>query len=145
MTGMPVLVGIAALSLPVPGSLPVSLERLASVHLATLTNKSAGGLLHAAGPCTPVITHVSTFTPGQYPNVTIQGRCFGTRGDSYDLRVTDLGPNGTPSELDRATTGTHTWWRACSSWVSCTVSNWTSTSITLASFGGSYGPASGVR
>jgi hypothetical protein len=145
MTGVCVFVGVAALSLPVPGSLPVLSARLTSAHFSAPHNQSAPRLLHAVGPCTPTITDVSAFTPGEYPNVRVQGTCFGTGGafqatDSLDLSVTDLGPDGTLAELG-GTSG----WQACSrrpaevNQVTCTVSHWTNTAITLASFSGLYG------
>ena len=146
MTYVCVFVGVAALSLPVAGSLQVASARPASVHFATPDNQSPVGLVHAVGPCTPAITDVSAFTPGEYPNVTVQGTCFGTGGafqaaDSLDFSVTDLGPNGTLAVLEGASS-----WEACSrrpaeiNKVTCTVSHWTNTAITLASFSGAYGP-----
>ncbi|MGA3220202.1 MAG: hypothetical protein ABSE77_14180, partial [Acidimicrobiales bacterium] len=97
----------------------------------------------------------SKFRPGQAPNVTITGTCFGTggaylSGDSNHFRVTDLGPRGTISQLERAGKIPQTWWNACAgstdaingyspNEVTCNVPRWTSTSITFRSFGPGYG------
>jgi len=89
------------------------------------------------------------------PSVTITGTCFGTggaytSGDSGHFRVTDLGPNGTISELENAGKVPQTWWNACAgstdainghypNVVTCDVPTWTDTMITFHSFGPAYG------
>jgi hypothetical protein len=115
---------------------------------------SAGTAGAVVAPCQPHITHVGKFPPGQAPNVTITGTCFGTGGafdgDSDHFRITDLGPRGTISELENAGKVPQTWWNACAgatdaingyspNEVTCDVPKWTSTSITFHSFGSAYG------
>ena len=121
----------------------------AGVALAT-----GGQAFAIAAPCHPHISHVGVFPPGQAPNVTITGSCFGTAGafdgDSDHFRVTDLGPHGTLTELENAGTTRQTWWNACAgstdaingyspNVVQCDVPSWTNTSITFRSFGTAYG------
>jgi hypothetical protein len=138
----------------VPGALALSFFGLLTTMLwpgAAL----APSTVQAASLCAPAITHVSTFHAGADPSVTIYGTCFGTGGafrasDRVDFRVSDLGPKGTLSEVTAATRVAHAWWNACSSrkdavdtghpdGVTCTVSSWSNTVITLASFDGYYG------
>ena len=109
--------------------------------------------------CQPHISHVSTVAPGQGPDVTITGTCFGTggafNGYSDHFLITDLGPRGTAAELEDAVLSQWAWWDACARGtglnngtspdvVTCDVPAWTDTSITLASFGGKYGTSGWV-
>ena len=60
----------------------------------------------ATASCTPAISGTTVFHAGPDPSVTISGSCFGageavTAGDSQAFRVSDLGPNGRLSEIER--------------------------------------------
>ena len=141
---------LAALALFAPVFNAVELTPAAASALGPAARAHA-----SAVACKPAVTRVSALTPGRYPEVTIRGTCFGTGGtfeasDSAHFRVIDLGPNGTLSELEAASTGPHGWWNGCSSridavdgnganGVTCTVSTWTNTSAHLSSVGGYYG------
>jgi len=109
-----------------------------------------------AGPpphrCEPSISSVDgLWAPtSNKPIAIIQGTCFGRHiaffdKDSMYFRVTDLGPNGTVAELGDPADGPKVWWSACSTRhdavngnkadaVTCTITSWTNTSITLQSF-----------
>jgi uncharacterized protein YodC (DUF2158 family) len=138
----------------VPGAFALSFFGLAT----TMSDPGAvlaPSTLRATDHCAPAIAHVSTFHAGADPDLTIYGSCFGTggafrAGDSVYFRVSDLGPKGTLSDLAAASMVAHPWWNACSSrkdavdvgqpdGVTCTVSSWSNTEITLASFTGYYG------
>lgn len=129
----------------------------AAATAMVLVSTAVFGPLAPAGAvtlCEPHITHVGTVPPGQDPDVTITGTCFGTggafNGFSDHFGITDLGPRGTLGELENVALAQPTWWDACAattdankgvslSVVSCSVPAWTNTSITFKSFGGEYG------
>ena len=132
------------------GGLPSSVPALAP---AASASASVSARAPAVAACKPSISHVSSFAAVEAPDVTIRGKCFGTghpftAGDSIYFRVTDVGPNGTLSEVEHATVGTHSWWSACSSrvdvingspnGVKCTIGSWSNTAITFVSFTGNY-------
>jgi hypothetical protein len=114
--------------------------------------------LLAAGSCQPMITGWSTFKAGPHPDFTLQGSCFGTGGalhatDGEDLRVS-IFPLGTSTGQARAVMAFQhpsgvPYWNACSNrtdpiegspdTVGCTVTVWTTTSVTLQSFDLDYG------
>lgn len=111
------------------------------------------GLRHRAGEPGPgPVQPICTFVPGpiwcRMPRVWSSNKhkcyCCGVRFDIY-IRVTDLGPHGTAAQLGDPGDGPKLWWSACSARhdgvnggapdaVTCTITNWTNTSITLASF-----------
>jgi hypothetical protein len=127
-----------------------------------LVSTSALGPVAPAGAvtlCEPHISHVGALAPGQDPDVTITGTCFGTggafNGFSDHFLVTDLGPHGTLGQLEDAVLPQWAWWDACARGtdlnngtspdvVTCDVPTWTNTSITLTSFGGKYGTSNWV-
>ena len=138
---MAVLGMVATLLWPTP---------LSAQPLAVAQTASHGG----APPhrCEPSINQISgLWEPGSSrPLATIHGTCFGDHKpffekDNMYIRVTDLGPHGTVAQLNDPADGPSVWWSACSARhdavngdlpdaVTCTVTNWTNTSITLVSF-----------
>jgi len=135
----------------VPVAVALGLVPVAGVPLALATANPAGAV---TAPCEPHITHVGTFPPGQDPDVTVTGTCFGAggafNGNSNHFRITDLGPAGTLAELENAGKVQQTWWNACAGTtdainggspnvVTCIVPAWTNTSVTFQSFGSEYG------
>jgi RHS repeat-associated protein len=82
--------------------------------------------------CSPHISSVSGISSGSGDQtVTIDGSCLGSQapydGDSNDIHIADISAN----------------WNACylpeGNYVTCNISSWTDTSITLTSFDGDYG------
>ena len=133
----------------VAGALAAVATAMVLVSASTLGPVAPAG---AVTLCQPHISHVSAaVAPGQGPDVTITGTCFGTggafNGYSDHFLITDLGPRGTAAELEDAVLSQWAWWDACARGtglnngtspdvVTCDVPAWTDTSITLVLFGG---------
>ena len=86
----------------------------------------------ASSRCEPQISSVTPVNTAQPPHLIIKGTCFGTGGpitgdDSDYFEITDLDGN----------------WTACSTYlndtITCDITKWTPTSITLDGLAGSYG------
>ena len=150
--------GAAASGAPntrVAGSLDATREAAAGV----CRNQYSGPQCAApsTAPCSPAITSMSSMTPGAGSQLTLGGSCFGTGGtftdaDSSYLRLS-IFPKGTTVAQMSAVMGGRApvglaWWNACSNrsdriggpnTVTCTVSQWTNTRLTLHTLNGGYG------